>query len=584
MALLTNRFRLWAGAAFLSLAFAAPAGSQTAVPSTYAITNARILPVSGPAIERGTIVIRNGLIAAVGATVAVPGDARVIDGSGYTVYPGFIDAFGSLGVPSQGGGGGGAGRGGGGGGAGAQSAQGAPNSNYPPGLQPEVSVVSLLDITPDAFTGANSAGFTAALTASPTGIFRGQSAIISLGGTDVNALVIKPAVAQHIGFSAGRGGGYPNSLLGVFSALRQQLLDAQHYRDIKAAYQRNPRGMARPEFDPSLEALQPVINGSQPVVMFASNKREIERALNIAKEFNLKPIIAGGAEAPEVTPLLKAQGAAVLLSLNFPRRTSAPSPDADPDPIRVLRERVEAPKAPAKLIAAGVPFAFESGGTSWSEVIANVNRAIDNGLTADQALRALTLTPAQLLGVSDRLGTIETGKIAHLTISRGDLFNGTGRVTQLFVDGKPINIATTGAPAGRGAGPGGAAGRGAGPAMAAGTAAASAAGTWTLTVSIEGDDRSVTLSMRQEGARLIGTYQGMLGSGEMGDGTIDSDGNFRFIASITLREGTEEGTFVGTVQGNRMSGRLQIVGHEPGTFAGTRPAAPGGRGGSLQPE
>ena len=147
---------------------------------------------------------------------------------------------------------------------------------------------------------------------------------------------------------------------------------------------------------------------------------------------------AGGEEADQIAPRLKAENVPVLLSLNFPRRPTA-SPDADPEPLRVLRARVEAPKLASKLAQAGVRFAFEDGGLStWSEFLANAGRVVENGLSADQTVRALTMAPAEILGVSDRLGSIEVGKIANLTLTRGDLF--TGRVSQLFVDGASVEV------------------------------------------------------------------------------------------------------------------------------------------------
>src|SRR5215831_6620869 len=411
------------------------------VPNVYAITNARIVPVSGPAIDKGTVVIRDGLIAAVGANARAPSDARVIDGTGLTVYPGLIDANSTFGYASVGPAAD-AGRGGRGGRGAAPAQQGAPtgapNSLHPVGLQPEVAAIDLVHPDEDAFSGPQSAGITAALTAPPSGIFRGVSAVIQLGGATAQSMIVKAPVAEHIAFTPLRSGGYPNSLMGVFSALRQELLDAQHYALEKAAYAKNPRGMRKPETDPSLEALEPVLARTVPVVLEASTAREIERALDLAKEFNLRVIIAGGEEADLVAARLKAENVPVLLSLNFPRRPAA-SPDADPEPLRTLRARVEAPKLAGKLEKAGVKFAFADGGLStWSDYLANAGRTAENGLTPDQAIRALTLSPAEILGLSDRLGTIEVGKVANLTLTRGDLF--TGRVSQLFVDGNVVEV------------------------------------------------------------------------------------------------------------------------------------------------
>jgi len=548
---------------------AAPLAAQRHVPDTYAITGAKIITVSGPVLERGTIVIRDGLIAAVGANAAVPADARIIDGTGLTVYPGFIDAYSSLGqaTPAAAGATAGAGRGGRGAAGAATPATptGAPNSNYPVGLQPELQVVDALELEAGGFDAAHAAGLTAALTGAPTGIFRGQSALIDLGGNDVSAMVVRSPVAQNIGFARGGGGrgGYPGSLMGAFAALRQELLDAQHYRDVKNAYDKNPRGARRPDFDASLQALQPVLAGQQPVIMQANTEREIVRALDLAREFNLRPIIAGGAEAYKVTARLKAENVPVLLSLSFPRAGAAPTgggrggavDPADPEPLRMLRDRVMAPKGPGILAKDGVKFAFESG-ADFTNMLANLRKAVDAGLPAEQALKALTWQPADLFGVSDRLGSIETGKIANLTITRGELFDPAGRVTQLFVDGKPVSITVPVTPSGGG-------GRGARP-------GSEASGAWSLSVSIDGRDHPVTLHIVQYDDEITGVIQGTLGSAEIVEGAINTDGTFSFIANVALRGGTEQAEFNGMIDKNGMHGQLSAEGHTSGTFAGAQ--------------
>jgi imidazolonepropionase-like amidohydrolase len=559
----------------LALPLHAQLASQRSIPTTYAITNARIVPVTGAVIAQGTIVIRDGLIAAVGPTVTVPGDARIVDGSGLTVYPGFIDGYGSLGLsaPAPATGAAASAGWGGGRGGGAMPQLGSAISNYPLGLQPELTASEQLKPDADVFTAAQAAGFTAALTAPSAGIFQGQSAFINLSPGEAARIIIKAPVAEHIGFTPLRNGGFPNSLMGVFAALRQQFLDAQHYRDEQAAYARSPRGMSRPAFDPSMEALQRVIAGKVPVVMYANTQREIERALDLALEFGLKLIIAGGSESNLVAARLKAENVPVLLSANFPRLTVAASPDADPEPLRVLRERVEAPKVPGELNAAGVRFALQSGGAgAFTEFQANVQRAIEQGLPADQAIRALTMTPAEIFGVSDRLGSIEVGKIANLTLTKGELSERNVRVSQLFIDGKPYAIPEPVVVAGSG-GRGNGGGRG-GALAGVPDANTAATGSWNVTVTLDGQDYPMTLALRQEGARLTGSISGTLGAREIGSGSIGADG-FRFTASITLKEGSEEATFAGTIDGNALSGRMSIVGHTPGTFTGTRPRSGG---------
>lgn len=568
--MLTRRSVLASAAALVvGVAVVPPAAAQIGVqrernaPTTYAITNARIVPGAGPTIERGTVVVRNGVIAAVGASVAVPADARTIDGNGLTVYPGFIEAYGALGLPTpRGGGGGGGGMMGGFGGGAPQSgpsAPEAPNSTRPAGQQPEITALDLLAPEASSFTTAQGAGFTAALTAPAAGIFAGQSAVIGLRQGTPQEIVLRSPVALHVGFSSGRGfgGGYPNSLMGVFATLRQTLLDAQHYAAEQAAYAANPRGRARPQNDPSLAALQPALQGRMPVVMAANSEREIIRALDLAKEFGLRAVIAGGREAHLVADRLKRENVPVLLSLDFPTRPANRSADAAPEPVRVIRERVEAPRSPATLADAGVRVAFQSGG-DHAAFLGNLQKAVQSGLSREQALRALTVTPAELFGLGDRLGTIETGKIANLTLVRGDVFASGARVARVFVDGQPIEVR---APAG---------GRN--------DRAASVAGTWTVTVTLDGADRAVTLGLQQSGDELRGTLQGALGSTQIANGSVAADGSFSFNASITLPDVTEQATFTGKMEGNTISGTLTIVGHEPGTFVGTRPAAPGGPG------
>src|SRR4030095_2786299 len=190
-----------------------------------------------------------------------------------------------------------------------------------------------------------------------------------------------------------------------------------------------------------LAALIPVIDGRMPVVMLANTEREIARALDLGAEFKLKLIIAGGREADKVADRLAKQNVPVLLSLNLPKRTTAALPEADPEPLRVLRERVEAQQTAGKLAKAGVKFGFQSGSlANMSDLLPNAAKTIEAGLSSEDALRAFTLWPAEILGVSNQLGSIEVGKIANLTVTRGDIFDRNSRVTNVFIDGKPVDL------------------------------------------------------------------------------------------------------------------------------------------------
>jgi hypothetical protein len=331
------------------------------------------------------------------------------------------------------------------------------------------------------------------------------------------------------------------------------LLDAQRYREANQIYEKSPRGLRRPDQDKSLEALLPVLSGAIPVVMVANSEREIIRALDLAKEFKLKAIIAGGEESWRVTDQLREQDVPVLLSLNFPRRTSALLPEADPDSMRVLRARVNAPRTAGKLAAAHVRFAFESGSmTNLEDFLGNALKAVEGGLSRDEALRALTLNGAQILGLDDRLGSIEPGKIANLTIVRGDIFDKKPNVAQLFIDGRVVEIKAAATPATQ----------------------TGIGGSWVLNVNLGEGDVGVTLTLQQEGDTLSGSIQGALGANQIASASAGPGGEIRFTVPITLsRESkqTTEANFAGTVTGNEMRGTVQIVGRSPGTFTGTRP-------------
>jgi imidazolonepropionase-like amidohydrolase len=557
-------------------------GAERATPTAYAITNARVVTAATQGlgtIERGTIVIRNGVIQAVGPSVAVPADARVIDGNGLTVYPGLIDAHSNLGIPAP---------------RGQQNLAArfpgvppevlafaasqqpgqqqqqppsAPNSLYPVGLQPEIRAIDQIRIEGDAFDAAHTAGITTALTVPRTGVFLGQSALISLAGDTPQELLVRSPVALHVGFTPLRQGSYPGSLLGVFSALRQMLLDAQRYGQLQAAYARNPRGMTRPQHDASLAALQPVLAREMPVVMWAGAQREIERALDLAKEFNLRAIIAGGNEAYKVVDRLRADGVPVIATLNFPRRSERQSEDADPDPVRVLRERADAPKNAAQLARAGIRFAFTDGGMAnlGTDFLGSLRTAVENGLTHDQAVRALTVDAARILGADDRIGSIEPGKIANLTVVRGrSLFDRDSRVTQVFIDGRPVEVRPPRSEAG---------------------GAGVASGTWTVTATTDQGEKTLTLNLQQEGERLRGSIQGDLGASQIANASIGQAGDFRFTVTVNIGGESTEATFGGTITGSTMRGTVAMVGRPTGTFEGTR--AGGGRrapGGERPPE
>lgn len=430
------RLRLSAGVLVIAAALAV--GASADAPHVYAITGARIVPVSGDAIASGTIVIRNGLIDAVGAGINAPADALVVDGKGLTVYPGLIDMGSAAGLPT-------------------------PANRQPPAdartteeierwkrdqiFTPATRAADQVTESPALARLAN-VGITSVLSTPPGVIVKGQSALVNVtapiddppignvGDYRRGIQVVRTPVALHVEFGNAGGGGYPASLLGVIAFVRQSFIDARHQHLV--AQHAAKSTAIRPPYDPALEALQPALEGRLPVVFEADAGREILRALDMAQEFKLNPVISSAREADDVTAELKARNVPVIYNLNFPVRSRMLPPDAD-ESLAVLRARANAPKVPAALQKAGITFAFSGTGLREPrDFVRNAARTVRAGLSADAALRALTLDAAKIAGAESRLGSIDKGKIANLVITDGDLFEERTEVKHVFVDGRML--------------------------------------------------------------------------------------------------------------------------------------------------
>ena len=444
-----------------ALAFAVTPRAEA--PQIYAIRGARLVTASGAPIATGTIVLRSGLIDAVGADVAVPPDAIVIDGAGMSVYPGLIDMGNAAGLdaappatPAT-----------------FRTLEDAERWKRSVILRPELEAARV--VRPDAPELARLAasGVTTVLATPTSGLFKGQSALVNVSAPpdepQIGAVadqrrglqIVRAPVALHVSLALGPGGGrggaggYPVSLLGSIAFVRQSFLDAQHQQFEKQRYDKAKSGVARPAYDPSLDAIQPALARAMPVAFEADLAREILRALNMAKAFNLDPVITGAREADQVVADLKAQNARVIYNLDFPARSRALAPDAD-EPIRELRARAQASKTPGSLDKAGVLFAFSSGGIQQPrDFVRNAARTVKDGLSPEAAVRALTINAARIAGAADRLGSLEKGKIANVIVTDGDLFEDRTRVVHVFVDGRKVEPEPPAPAGGRGRGRGG---------------------------------------------------------------------------------------------------------------------------------
>ncbi len=415
-------------------------------PRVHALTNARVVTAPGKVIEKGTVLIRDGLIVEAGPAVKIPPEARVWDLAGKTIYPGFIDSYSRLGLP--------------------ETLQPEPirrpdsdpdnpdakpkeipregvkgTHAWNPRVTPERNASEFLRPDKKGAQKLRDLGFTSALVVPARGVFRGASTLVDLDDAEVNATVVAPQVAQHIAFEIERrrdGGGYPSSLMGCIALIRQTLLDAGWYAAAQEAYRKNPGASERPENNASLAALTEWTQRKQPAVFEAEDEQDALRALKIADEFKVKPILLGNGYEYRVRNSLGKTP--VILTLDFPKTPEIEKPELALEyQLDELQHWDRAASNPALLAAAGHPIAFTTAKLEKpeKEFWSRVRLAVRRGLSKENALAALTSAPAEMFGVSDRLGTIAPGRLANLVVTSGDLFaENDARVLSTWVDGR----------------------------------------------------------------------------------------------------------------------------------------------------
>jgi imidazolonepropionase-like amidohydrolase len=546
-----------------ALALCAVGAARGEEPRYFAIRNARIVPVSGPEIRNGTVVIAKGLIVAVGENVIIPPEAWVIEGRGLTVYPGFINALSDLGLggaapagPTGGGGGGGPGRG---------QMQAAPTSMGPqdrPATTPWVNAADELKPDDKRLETWRNAGFTSALAIPMTGIFPGQGAVVNLAGDHTRDIVVAAPVAVMVTLRPVSGfGNFPDSLMGVFSYIRQVYMDVHWYGEAETIYTMHPEGLERPPYDRTEIVLGEALRADRPVLIPANTAQEVYRAVVLANRIGARTVIYGGQQGYAAADQLAAAKMPVLLNLKWPERERDADPEAE-ETLRELRFRDRAPSSPAALQKAGVKFAFYmEGAGSPKDALKNAKKAIDAGLPADAALRAFTLNAAQILGVGDRMGSIEVGKIANLVVADGNLFNEKTKVKMTFVDGRRYEIHE--------------------PARPSEPPTIKLTGKWKLMVNAPQGAQEATadLTMTPDGS-LTGSVTGVSGEimGSMGtisitDGWV-SGNKFNFTVSLKVEGSPLDVTFSGTLEGEQMKGTAS-GGGVSADFTGVHPTGNG---------
>jgi len=406
------------------------ASAQSQPPSVVAFTHAKIFTLAGTPIEDGTLVIRDGKIAAVGANVEVPAGAQVIDAKGLQIYPGLFDPITQMGMSEI------------------SAVNATVDTTETGAYNPDVVAATAVFPSSEHIPVTRASGITEVLAVPDSGgfdsggsrgVIGGQASAISLAGWTINEMLIKRSVAMIISWPTIETRTFDFATFSrkekPFAEAKQEyekqvneLTDylgrARHY-----AQAMGHGGPADYQRDLKLEALAPVIRGQLPVLVFADRARDIRNAVEFCDKQKLKMILAGGAEAYKVKDLLRSKGIPVIL------RPTLSLPIEEDNPYDRLLSQ------PAELAAAGVKFAFGSFDNSFARRLGQqAANAVAYGLAYDEALKAVTIYPAEIFGVADQVGTLETGKVANFIVTNGDPLELTTDVKFLFIKGQRTSL------------------------------------------------------------------------------------------------------------------------------------------------
>lgn len=512
--------------------------SDEALHSVWAVKDCKIILQPGKVIDKGVIIIRNGLIESAGVSAAIPADAEIIDGTGLTVYAGFIDAFNDalLKMPEQ---------------------KTDPSkmfsgdfSEKERGIAPEIRAFDFINLTKAGISKYHKNGITAVMGIPTKGLFTGQASLFSLSDTVAQKAVVLKDYLLGIGFSASSVTGYPDSLMGVVAFLKQEFSDVKYHIMNTERWRKEMKGVARPEYNAKYMELAPFVTGEKQIVFLCRNQYDIIRAIKIGSEFKLKYLICdAGGEAFRVIPELKKSGAPVLVALGFKAPSTSIYAQQGKD-VRTEAEKEIYPANAAKLAEAGIKFAFSSFSTPEPEkFISNIMTAVDKGLPAEKALRALTTDAAAIFGVDKALGTLEPGKIANLIISQGDPLTKDSKVRYVFADGVKFDMKERKAEEGE-------------------KPTVNASGKWELTVE-GGMGMKITLDIVQEESALSGKMASQYNQSEFMDGTI-SGNQVTIPITINAMGRTVEIYVSGVVEGDTMSGSISFGAMGSAEFSGKR--------------
>jgi imidazolonepropionase-like amidohydrolase len=528
---------------FVSPGVLAAQFSDAPKPAAYALTGVTVVRPDGTRLVGVNVVVRGGKIQAIGPNVEPPPDAEILEGDSLYVYPGIVDADGKAKYefPKV-----------------EIDREEVASWNPPREAQsflPHRRVVDFLTATGEDLADQRKKGIVAAAVHPDGRLMPGQGVMLihRKDAETPDALVVRPTLGPVMSFR-GAQGVYPSTLFAVIAFYRQMFEDARHRAAYERAYERRPASLAPPAWDPDLEVVQAIMEGKVPVFFRADYARDIQRALKLAEDYGFRPVIVGGDEAWKVADELRAKKVPVLVSLDFPkpeRWKPAKEKEAKEKPgaadgrgqeegeqeldAGALREkqRLEAIYANAgRLAAARVRFALTSGGGK-ADILEGARKAIEYGLSEADALRAITATPAALLGVPD-LSRVEAGAPATFIVASGPLFEEDTKIRYTFVEGDLEEGAKAGAAKGE-------------------APTVDVTGTWEVTIESEMGALSAKMIVEQEGARFSGSFESDFGRGKVKDGNV-SGNTITFIVAFSMGGETMEIELSGTVEGDEVSG------------------------------
>src|SRR5229473_2079052 len=433
-----------------------------------------------------------------------------------------------------------------------RSSEGARGPEDRPASTPWRSAADEVSLSDKRIETWRSSGFTTVVFAPKGGIFPGQAAVLDLAGERAGDLVVKSPVAIPLSLqpTGGFGSGFRSSSMGVLAYVHQVWLDTEWSTKAQAIYEKNPRSTARPRYDRTEAALAEALEDHALVLIPANNSVQLRRALELVDRWHVNGAIYGGQMAYEVAPEIAAKKLPVLVNLKWPEAEKAADPEDKPS-LRMLQFRDRAPSSPVGLAKAGVKFAFYSGGiTAPKDALKAAKKSIDAGLAPDAALRALTLSAAEIFGVADRLGSIENGKIANLVVTDGDLFEEKTKIKMVFVDGRRFEVREPEKPKDPPKG--------------------DLSGNWKLSYTTpDGPEESTAdLAMEKDGA-ISGTLTSKRGTASIISGYLSVD-KFSFTINIPIEGSPADVTFSGTFDGTSLKGSISVQGISI-DFTGVKP-------------